>query len=52
MPIELPGRVAALLQDFNRLVAPDRLVTCGCYAHIQHPLYTSYMMLFVGHCLR
>lgn len=39
-------------QGFDRLVQPEALVTSGPYAFVQHPIYTSYMALFVGHCLR
>ncbi len=56
LPVGTGRAVAHLLpcavQDFNRLVVPDRLVTWGPYGAVQHPLYTSYMLLFAGHCLR
>lgn len=40
------------MQAYNRVVAPEALVTRGVYAWVQHPIYTSYMLLFAGHCLR
>ncbi|GAX76308.1 hypothetical protein CEUSTIGMA_g3754.t1 [Chlamydomonas eustigma] len=36
---------------YNRLVPPEQLVTSGIYRHLRHPIYTSYMLLFVGYCL-
>ncbi|KAL4440357.1 hypothetical protein ABPG75_003358 [Micractinium tetrahymenae] len=42
---------AALGKAFDRLVQPEALVTSGPYALMQHPIYTSYMGLFSGHCL-
>ncbi|GAB4823145.1 hypothetical protein N2152v2_010191 [Parachlorella kessleri] len=42
---------AELGQAFDRLVTPGSLVTSGVYASLQHPIYTSYMLLFCGHCL-
>ena len=36
---------------YDRIAAPDMLVTAGSYRLIRHPIYTSYMMLFSGHCL-
>lgn len=36
------------LQAYDRLVIPDRLVKSGPYAWCQHPIYTSYMLLFCG----
>ncbi|KAI7840429.1 hypothetical protein COHA_005859 [Chlorella ohadii] len=42
---------AALGKAYNRVVAPDELVTTGPYALVQHPIYTSYMLLFAGHAL-
>lgn len=36
---------------YDRVVTPDRLVTVGPYRYMQHPIYTSYMMLFTGFCL-
>jgi protein-S-isoprenylcysteine O-methyltransferase Ste14 len=35
----------------SRIVIPDHLVTTGVYSFIQHPIYTSYMLLFFGHCM-
>jgi protein-S-isoprenylcysteine O-methyltransferase Ste14 len=37
-------------QDFDRLVTPSRLVTTGPYRWMQHPIYTSYMLLFCSFC--
>lgn len=42
---------ALALQAYNRLVKPDKLVRHGPYAWCQHPIYTSYMMLFMGYAL-
>lgn len=39
-------------QAYNRVVAPEQLVTSGPFALVQHPIYTSYMLLFAGHTLR
>lgn len=39
-------------QAYNRVVAPEQLVTSGPFALVQHPIYTSYMLLFAGHALR
>lgn len=36
---------------YDRLVAPVSLVTTGPYALIRHPIYTSYLLLFVGFAL-
>ena len=36
--------VTLLSQAYDRVVAPNRLVTSGVYAHLQHPIYTSYMV--------
>ena len=36
------------MQAYDRLVVPDALVKTGPYAWCQHPIYTSYMMLFLG----
>lgn len=36
------------LQAYDRLVVPDKLVRSGPYAWCQHPIYTSYMLLFSG----
>lgn len=40
------------LQAYDRLVHPEQLVTSGPYRLVQHPIYLSYMLLFVGHCIR
>lgn len=42
---------APLAQAYDRVVAPDELVTTGVYRFVQHPIYTSYMLLFCGFCL-
>ncbi len=39
---------AALGADYDRLKTPSRLMTSGPYALVQHPIYTSYMLLFVS----
>ena len=39
------------LQAYDRLVVPDKLVKTGPYAWCQHPIYTSYMLLFSGFTL-
>lgn len=39
-------------QAYDRLVHPEQLVTSGPYRLVQHPIYLSYMLLFVGHCIR
>lgn len=44
--------LSAPLQAYNRVVAPDELVTGGPYALVQHPIYSSYMLLFAGNALR
>ncbi|KAF5831938.1 hypothetical protein DUNSADRAFT_12371 [Dunaliella salina] len=54
----LPAIVAALLlnrravRDFgeasNLVTTPKQLVINGAYAHIQHPIYTSHMLLCFG----
>ncbi|KAL0049685.1 hypothetical protein WJX82_007625 [Trebouxia sp. C0006] len=36
---------------YDRLVVPDKLVKTGPYAWCQHPIYTSYMLLFSGFTL-
>mmetsp|Transcript_27836 Transcript_27836/g.61049 ORF Transcript_27836/g.61049 Transcript_27836/m.61049 type:complete len:418 (-) Transcript_27836:175-1428(-) len=41
----------ALGEAYDQVVAPDSLVTHGPYRHVQHPIYTSYLMLFCGYCL-
>ena len=41
------------LGDFlDRLTAKDKnqLVTSGIYAQVRHPIYTSYLLLFIGFC--
>lgn len=38
-----------LSTDFDRLVAPSRIVTAGPYSVVRHPIYTSYLMLFTGY---
>ena len=38
------------VQDFDRLVTPSQLVTTGPYRWMQHPIYTSYMLLFASFC--
>lgn len=35
---------AALGQAWDRVSAPQQLVTTGVYAHVQHPIYVSYMV--------
>ena len=39
------------MQAYDRLVVPDKLVKTGPYAWCQHPIYTSYMLLFSGFSL-
>lgn len=34
----------ALGAAWDRVIAPKELVTTGIYKHIQHPIYTSYMV--------
>lgn len=41
----------ALGRAYDRVVRPEVLVTGGPYAWVQHPIYTSYMLLFAGCCL-
>lgn len=36
---------------YDRVVQPEALVTTGPYAWVQHPIYTSYMMLFCGYAM-
>lgn len=36
---------------YDRVVQPDALVTSGPYAWVQHPIYSSYMMLFCGYAM-
>jgi protein-S-isoprenylcysteine O-methyltransferase Ste14 len=38
------------VQDFDRLITPSKLVTTGPYRWMQHPIYTSYMLLFASFC--
>jgi protein-S-isoprenylcysteine O-methyltransferase Ste14 len=38
-------------QAYDRIAAPEQLVTSGVYRFVQHPIYTSYMLLFCGFCL-
>lgn len=40
-----------IAQAYDRLVVPERLVTAGPYSLVQHPVYTSYIMLFCGYAL-
>ena len=37
------------LQAYDRLVKPDKLIRTGPYAWCQHPIYTSYILLFMGY---
>lgn len=39
------------MQAYNRLVKPDKLIRTGPYAWCQHPIYTSYILLFTGYAL-
>lgn len=41
----------ALGPAYDRIVAPQKLVTTGPYRYVQHPLYSSYMLLFLGYGL-
>lgn len=41
----------ALGKAYDRVVRPEELVTCGPYAFIRHPIYTSYMLLFSGYAM-
>jgi protein-S-isoprenylcysteine O-methyltransferase Ste14 len=45
--------IRTLGQFFDRLTIKEnhRLVTEGIYAIVRHPIYTSYILLFVGYCL-
>ncbi len=36
---------------YDRVVRPEKLVTSGPYRAVQHPIYTSYMLLFFGYCM-
>jgi protein-S-isoprenylcysteine O-methyltransferase Ste14 len=40
-----------VLQAYDRIIRPEVLVTTGPYRLVQHPVYLSYLMLFVGFCL-
>ena len=46
-----PGPDLTCVQNWDRVVAPDNLVTSGIYARVQHPIYTSYMLLFAAYAL-
>ncbi|MGL4758410.1 MAG: methyltransferase family protein, partial [Patescibacteria group bacterium] len=37
---------------FDRLIIKDQhqLVTSGIYSQVRHPIYTSYLLLFIGFC--
>lgn len=36
---------------YDRVVQPDALITTGPYAFVQHPIYSSYMLLFAGYSM-
>jgi protein-S-isoprenylcysteine O-methyltransferase Ste14 len=36
---------------YDRVVQPEALVTAGPYAFVQHPIYSSYMLLFCGYAM-
>lgn len=36
------------MQAWDRVVAPPQLVTSGVYSLMQHPMYCSYTLCFVG----
>lgn len=36
---------------YDRVVQPEALVTIGPYAFVQHPIYTSYMLLLCGYAM-
>jgi protein-S-isoprenylcysteine O-methyltransferase Ste14 len=36
---------------YDRVVAPAALVTTGPYSYVQHPIYSSYMLLFAGYAM-
>lgn len=36
---------------YDRVVQPEALVTSGPYAYVQHPIYSSYMLLFCGYAM-
>ena len=44
--------VKTLGKFFDRLVIKEQhqLITSGIYSQIRHPIYTSYLLLFVGFC--
>ena len=44
--------VKTLGEFFDRLTSKDqhKLVTSGIYAQVRHPIYTSYLLLFIGFC--
>lgn len=44
--------VKTLGKFFDRLVIKDQhqLITSGIYSQIRHPIYTSYLLLFIGFC--
>ena len=33
---------------YDRVVTPESLVTTGPYRFVRHPIYTAYLLLFVG----
>ncbi|KAF8066262.1 DLEC1 [Scenedesmus sp. PABB004] len=41
----------ALGAAYDRVVAPEALVTAGPYAWVQHPVYVSYALLFTGYAM-
>jgi protein-S-isoprenylcysteine O-methyltransferase Ste14 len=43
--------ISALGKFWDKLVIKEdhRLITEGIYAHIRHPIYTSYLLLFLGY---
>lgn len=43
--------VLSLGKAYDRVVVPDQLVTWGPYKHVQHPIYTSYIILFASFAL-
>eukprot|EP00898_Chlorokybus_atmophyticus_P000031 jgi/Chlat1/1028/Chrsp109S00045 len=38
-----------LRENYDRVVKPESLITSGPYALVRHPIYLSYIMLFVGY---
>lgn len=40
-----------VIQAYDRLVTPKKLVVDGPYRLCQHPIYTSYMLLFSSFCI-